>query len=75
VDKRSEPDREMEREELSGAVADALGDLPRDWRRTLSLHFLEGFAPTEIADLLETSEDQVRQDLESSLAFLRARLK
>ncbi len=69
------PERVAENEELRREIYEALAGLPRDWRRTFSLHFLEGFNPGEVAELLKTSEDQVLQDIESSLAFMRAKLK
>jgi RNA polymerase sigma factor (sigma-70 family) len=69
------PGRTIEVEELRVALDEALADLPRDWRQVFSLHFLEGFDPVDIAELVHTSEDQVRQDIESSLGFLRARLR
>ncbi len=69
------PERVAENEELRREIYEALAGLPREWRRTFSLHFLEGFNPGEVAELLKSSEDQVLQDIESSLAFMRAKLK
>jgi len=69
------PERVAQNEELRREIYEALAGLPRDWRRTFSLHFLEGFNPGEVAELIKSSEDQVVQDIESSLAFMRAKLK
>jgi RNA polymerase sigma factor (sigma-70 family) len=69
------PARDLEAEELKGSLTAALGALPPEWRRTFTLHFVDGFGPPEIAEVLGTSEDQVISDIETTLEFLRARLR
>lgn len=45
------------------ALFAALGQLPKDFRLTISLHYLEGFSIAEIAHIMHTSQGTVKNRL------------
>jgi RNA polymerase sigma-70 factor, ECF subfamily len=65
------PDREAERAELRGSLAEAVGQLSPLQREVVLLHDLEGWKHREIAERLEMPSGTVR----SHLHFARKRLR
>ena len=69
-----DPAKAAERGELQQRVLKVLGELPRSWRRSFLLHFMEGFDFPEVALMQNLPEDQVRSQIESAELFVRERL-
>ncbi len=67
----SNPERELARETAHQQLREALGSLPPRQREVLRLHFGEGLARAQIAELLGTTERSVKRDLISAYARLR----
>ena len=65
------PDRETERSELRGRLAEALDALPQAQREIVLLHDLEGWKHREIAERLEIPAGTVRSHLHFARKALR----
>ena len=69
-----DPAETAERHELEERVRRVLGELPRSWRRSFVLHFVEGFDFQEVAQIQNLTEEQVRFQVQSAELFVRERL-
>jgi RNA polymerase sigma factor for flagellar operon FliA len=67
-------DEELERGQLTGALAHAVAGLPERLQVLLSLHYVEGLTYREIARVLEVSEPRVCQLHAEAMRRLRATL-
>jgi RNA polymerase sigma-70 factor (ECF subfamily) len=68
------PERDLERAELRGRLAEAMGGLTRLQREVVVLYDLEGWRHAEIAERLGISEGSARVHLYNARRALRARL-
>lgn len=68
------PEDAVERRELRRSVNRALKELPRDWRRTLLLHDIEGRSRREIAEKMSKPESEIDRNLQAARDYLRHRL-
>src|SRR3954464_4754536 len=66
------PSQEAMRREQAVLLADALGELPEDYREVIVLRHLEGHGFSEVARLMERSEDSVQKLWVRALASLRS---
>jgi len=71
LEAESDPERELTRETAHQQLREALAGLPPRQREILRLHFGEGLARAQIAELLETTERTVKRDLINAYARLR----
>ena len=71
VSSRSSPSKQASRREQAVALADALGQLPGDYREVLVLHHLEGCTFPEVARHMGRSVDSVEKLWVRALARLR----
>jgi RNA polymerase sigma factor (sigma-70 family) len=67
----SDPEREFARETAHQQLREGLASLPPRQREVLRLHFGEGLARAQIAELLQTTERSVKRDLINAYARLR----
>ena len=70
----SSPSQHASRREQSVLLADALSQLPADYREVIILRHLEGLSFPEVARRMERSEDSVQKLWVRSLARLRKSL-
>jgi len=68
------PEQEMETRELRSCVKASLTHMPREWRRTLMLHHIEGFEGAELAEAVGRPESELQHMLEQARNYLRERL-
>jgi RNA polymerase sigma-70 factor (ECF subfamily) len=68
------PEEELLRAELRGALLDALRELPENYRPVVMLRDVEGLSTAETAEVLELSEDVVKQRLHRGRLALRRSL-
>ena len=70
----TEPWQRLAADEERRTILDELSKLPRDQRRALALHALEGWTFDEIAHAQGRSAEEVRADVEAARHLLRERL-
>jgi RNA polymerase sigma factor (sigma-70 family) len=68
------PEEESETRELQSCVDAALAALPKEWRRALRLHYVEGRDGAELSRALGRPEPEVDRLLEHARAYLRQKL-
>jgi DNA-directed RNA polymerase specialized sigma24 family protein len=68
------PEQELEMKELRSCVNAALATMPRDWRRTLLLHHVEGLAGAVLAEAVGRPAAEVPGILKQARRYLRQRL-
>jgi RNA polymerase sigma-70 factor (ECF subfamily) len=69
-----QPDEDLERRELRGAIEDAIAALPRPQREVILLRDVEGLSTREVARALRLGEHAVKSRLHRARAALRWRL-
>ena len=70
----SEPDRQVEAQELGAAIECALVELPHNQREVILLSKIEGFSYGEIAQVLGMTSNAVKQMAHRGLIALRKKL-
>ena len=70
----SEPDRQVEAQELGTAIEFALASLPNNQREVILLSKIEGFSYGEIAQVLGMTSNAVKQMAHRGLIALRKKL-
>jgi len=73
-DSRELPEQRLLRAELNAELETAMQDLPANYRSVVLLRDVEGLSTTEAAEVLELSEDVVKQRLHRGRLALRKRL-
>jgi DNA-directed RNA polymerase specialized sigma24 family protein len=68
------PEEETETRELQSCVEVAMAGMPRQWRRALLLHHVEGLAGAELAKAIGRPEPETGRILEHASGYLRQRL-
>jgi RNA polymerase sigma-70 factor (ECF subfamily) len=71
----STPSQRASRREQVVLLADALGNLPDDYREVIILRHLEGLTPTEVAGRMNRSIDSVQKLWVRALARLRTQME
>jgi len=71
----STPSQRASRREQVVLLADALGNLPDDYREVIILRHLEGLTPTEVATRMGRSVDSVQKLWVRALARLRTQME
>ena len=71
----SSPSQQAARREQAVLLADALDQLPQDYREVMILHHLEGLSMPEVARRMERSVDSVQKLWARALAKLRRSLR
>jgi RNA polymerase sigma-70 factor (ECF subfamily) len=71
VARQSSPSQQVIRREQAVVLAEALGQLPEEWRELLVLRHLEGLSFPEVAQRLGRSVDSVKKQWPRALAGLR----
>jgi RNA polymerase sigma-70 factor (ECF subfamily) len=73
-DKRELPEQRLLRAELNKELEMALQELPANYRSVLLLRDVEGLSTAEAAEVLDLSEDVIKQRLHRGRLALRKRL-
>lgn len=73
-DRRELPEQRMLRVELNGELEAAMRELPANYRSVVLLRDVEGLSTAEAAQVLDLSEDVVKQRLHRGRLALRKRL-
>ena len=73
-DRRELPEQRLLRAELNHELETAMQELPANYRSVVLLRDVEGLSTTEAADVLNLSEDVVKQRLHRGRLALRKRL-
>jgi len=60
---------------LQNHVHRILGQLPESWRHAFTLYTIDGFDAAAVASSLETSQKDVRHQIQLATEFLREKLK
>jgi RNA polymerase sigma factor (sigma-70 family) len=68
------PEQVNESRDLQRYVNQTLAEMPQAWRRSFVLRHVEGFSVDEVARILDMTDDEVNQDLEHALVFLRQKV-
>ncbi|HYR44520.1 MAG TPA: sigma-70 family RNA polymerase sigma factor [Terriglobia bacterium] len=68
------PENEVETNELRGSVRKTLMEMPRQWRRVLLLHDLEGRSTKEIASETGKPESEIDRIVQFAREYLRQKL-
>ncbi|SRR6059036_3805227 len=68
------PENEVEMKELRRLVRKALKEIPRQWRRTLLLHDLEGRSVNEVAKKIGKPESEIDRTVRLAREYLRQKL-
>ena len=68
------PEQVNESRDLQRYVNQTLAEMPQAWRRTFVLRHVEGFSVSEVAYVLDVTDDEVKQDLEHASVFLRQKV-
>jgi len=69
------PEDDAARRELQNHVHRILGQLPESWRHAFTLYTIDGFDAAAVASSLETSQKDVRHQIQLATEFLREKLK
>lgn len=75
VDLRSSPSQQASRREQAVLLADALENLPKDYREVLVLRHMEGLTFPDIANRMERTQDSVEKLWVRGLARLRKEME
>jgi RNA polymerase sigma-70 factor, ECF subfamily len=75
VDLRSSPSQQAARREQAVLLADALENMPKDYREALILRHMEGLTFPEIASRMERTQDSVEKIWVRGLARLRKEME
>lgn len=70
----NQPERVFESREFLGAVEEALGELPLDYRTAVTLRDVEGLSTAEAAEVLEIGERALKSRLHRGRMALREKL-
>ncbi len=70
----NQPDRVFETREFLGAVEEALGELPLDFRAVVTLRDIDGLSTTEAAEVLDIGERALKSRLHRGRMALREKL-
>ena len=73
-DQRELPEQRLLRTELNKELETAMQELPAKYRSVVLLRYVEGLSTTEAAEVLDLSEDVVKQRLHRGRLALRKRL-
>jgi RNA polymerase sigma factor (sigma-70 family) len=68
------PDEVAETEELRWCVNAALAGMPKEWRRALLLHHVEGLRDADLARAIGKPQPEIRRILDRARHYLRQRL-
>lgn len=74
-DKKPDPDRDLERDQLSDIVTKAIEKLPQRYRMALVLRDIEGLSYEEIGDILQIPGGTVRSRINRARLMLKEKLK
>jgi RNA polymerase sigma-70 factor, ECF subfamily len=74
-DKKPDPDRDLERDQLSDIVTRAIEKLPQRYRMALVLRDIEGLSYEEIGDILQIPGGTVRSRINRARLMLKEKLK
>jgi RNA polymerase sigma factor (sigma-70 family) len=69
------PEDQLSEEELRNYFHDALARMPAMWRRAMWLTQAEGIPAAKVAEMLHTSEEQLKRWIQQADDFLRAKLE
>ena len=68
-------DREIERLNDKIALSQAIGRLPRDWQKIITLRYYRNLTQQQVADLLGLTQVKVSREEKKIMAFMREELK
>jgi RNA polymerase sigma-70 factor (ECF subfamily) len=74
-DKKPDPDRDLERDQLGDLVTRAIEKLPQRYRMALVLRDIEGLSYEEIGDILQIPGGTVRSRINRARLMLKEKLK
>lgn len=74
-DKKPDPDRDLERDQLNDIVTKAIEKLPQRYRMALVLRDIEGLSYEEIGDILQIPGGTVRSRINRARLMLKEKLK
>ncbi len=74
IDESTEHDRALDQVRLQRALAAAILDLPEPYRKAITLRWVDGLSPRDVAAAQNTTYDAARQRLARGAALLRERL-
>jgi RNA polymerase sigma-70 factor, ECF subfamily len=74
-DRKPDPDRDLERDQLNDIVTKAIEKLPQRYRMALVLRDIEGLSYEEIGDILQIPGGTVRSRINRARLMLKEKLK